>query len=112
MAHRSLPKVQKAAAVLAVALPLLSSVAGPAPAADATAGAALAQTWCASCHLLPSAPQSSVQPGPPPFKAIADGKGDAEELRSFLSHPHGAMPNLSLSRAEIDNVIAYIQSLR
>jgi hypothetical protein len=36
----------------------------------------------------------------------------AEQLRAFLSHPHGAMPDLALSRTEIDDLTAYIQSLR
>ena len=36
----------------------------------------------------------------------------ADQLRAFLSHPHGAMPNLSLTRAEIDNLISYIETLR
>jgi mono/diheme cytochrome c family protein len=33
-------------------------------------------------------------------------------LRVFLSHPHGAMPNLALTRAEIDDLISYIETLR
>lgn len=33
-------------------------------------------------------------------------------MRAFLSHPHGAMPDLALSRAEIDDLIAYIGSLK
>ena len=33
-------------------------------------------------------------------------------LRAFLSHPHGAMPDLVLTRAEIDDLIEYIRSQR
>lgn len=36
----------------------------------------------------------------------------ADQLRAFLSHPHGAMPDFALSRAEIDDLIGYIQTLR
>jgi len=36
----------------------------------------------------------------------------ADQLRAFLSHPHGAMPNLALTRAEIDDLISYIATLR
>ena len=36
----------------------------------------------------------------------------ADQLRTFLAKPHGAMPDLALSRAEIDDLIAYIESLR
>ena len=35
-----------------------------------------------------------------------------DQLRAFLSHPHGAMPDLALTRAEIDNLIGYIETLR
>jgi cytochrome c len=33
-------------------------------------------------------------------------------LRAFLSHPHGAMPDLSLTRAEIDDLVGYIETFR
>jgi hypothetical protein len=33
-------------------------------------------------------------------------------MRAFLSHPHGAMPDLALSRAEINDLIDYIQTLQ
>jgi cytochrome c len=36
----------------------------------------------------------------------------AAQLRAFLSHPHGAMPDLALTRIEIDDLIDYIESLR
>ena len=36
----------------------------------------------------------------------------ADQLRAFLSHPRGAMPDLSLTRAEIDDLIGYIETLR
>jgi mono/diheme cytochrome c family protein len=32
-------------------------------------------------------------------------------LRTFLTAPHGAMPDLSLTTREIDDVTAYILSL-
>jgi mono/diheme cytochrome c family protein len=90
---------------------LLSGTVGPAQAADPTTGSRLARQWCASCHLVSDRATPSIQQGPPPFKSIAQARS-AEELRTFLSQPHGAMPNLDLSRAEIDDLIAYIQSLR
>jgi len=36
----------------------------------------------------------------------------ADQLRTFLSHPHPPMPDLSLTRAEIDDLIEYIATLR
>jgi cytochrome c len=79
------------------------------PAAD---GARLAQRWCATCHVVAATQSGSVPQGPPTFPTIAKSGLGADQLRAFLSHPHGAMPDLSLTRTEIDSLIAYIQSLR
>ena len=43
---------------------------------------------------------------------VAHSGISADQLRAFLSHPHGAMPNLALTRAEIDDLISYIETLR
>jgi cytochrome c len=43
---------------------------------------------------------------------IARSGMTADQLRAFLSHPHGAMPDLALTRAEIDDLIGYIATLR
>lgn len=81
--------------------------------ADAAAGARLAQRWCVSCHIIGDNPPVAALPqGPPPFRSVArSGKSD-DELRTFLMHPHGEMPDLALSRAEIADLIDYINSLR
>jgi cytochrome c len=80
--------------------------------ADAARGGQLAQQWCASCHVIDSNAGGAVQEGPPSFKTVAHSGMTADQLRAFLSHPHGAMPDLSLTRAEIDDLIAYIDTLR
>jgi len=36
----------------------------------------------------------------------------ADQLRTFLSHPHDPMPDLGLTRSEIDDLIEYIATLR
>jgi hypothetical protein len=36
----------------------------------------------------------------------------ADQLHAFRSHPHGEMPDLVLTRAEIDDLIGYIETLR
>ena len=90
-------------AVTAMAVPLCL-------AADAVKGAQLARQWCANCHVVDRSGPPSVQQGPPGFQSIGSLTGD--QLRTFLTHPHGAMPDLALSRAEIDDVVAYIETLR
>jgi len=35
----------------------------------------------------------------------------ASELKDFLTDPHPKMPNMSLSRSEIADIVAYIKTL-
>lgn len=81
-----------------------------ASAADAQRGAALAQQWCVNCHVIGVNAPATTQQGPPPLPSVAAMPPD--QLRTFLVHPHGKMPDLSLSRSEIDDLIAYIGSLK
>jgi mono/diheme cytochrome c family protein len=79
--------------------------------ADAAAGERLAQQWCVNCHVVPGATRATVPQGPPRFHAIAQHL-DAGALRAFLSHPHKPMPDLALTRAEIDDLVGYIETLK
>jgi mono/diheme cytochrome c family protein len=98
---------------LLAALALLPGLLVPGAAqADAADGERLARQWCVNCHVIDSSgPATTLPQGPPSFRIIA-GHLDPAEMRSFLTNPHGAMPNLGLTRAEIDNLIAYIESLK
>lgn len=80
--------------------------------ADAAAGERLARQWCVNCHVLPGTPAKTTVPqGPPSFPAIAQHL-DPGTLRAFLSHPHKPMPDLALTRAEIEDLVAYIETLK
>jgi mono/diheme cytochrome c family protein len=81
----------------------------PSRAADVARGAQLARQWCANCHVIDGSGAATVQQGPPSFRGIGL---TADQLRTFLTHPHGAMPDFALTRTEIDDVIAYIETLR
>jgi cytochrome c len=96
-----------AIAGLALGLPpILSSEA----AGNSQAGRDLAQQWCSSCHVI--GPSERGQDAAPSFPAIARRTpSDHEALRAWLTAPHPPMPNLSLSRQQIDDVVAYIDSL-
>jgi mono/diheme cytochrome c family protein len=98
---------------LAAALALVSAcLAADGARADAAAGARLAQQWCVNCHVIDGAgPTATVPQGPPSFHTIA-GHLNPDQLRAFLTHPHGAMPDLALTRAEIDNLVGYIQTMK
>jgi mono/diheme cytochrome c family protein len=89
-----------------------AAIAGPAFADDVAHGAQLAQQWCMGCHVLPGHPGQTALQGPPSFREIARGAKTSEQVRVFLLNPHGAMPPLTLSRAEIDDLIGYIETLR
>ena len=80
--------------------------------ADAARGGELARVWCANCHVVGSGATGTVQQGPPTFQSVTHSGMTADQLRAFLSHPHGAMPDLALTRAEIDDLIGYIETLR
>ena len=80
--------------------------------ADAARGGQLARQWCASCHVIGGSQTGAVPQGPPSFPMVAHSGMTADQLRAFLSHPHGAMPDLALTRAEIDDLIGYIDTLR
>lgn len=104
-----------------VAIPLLTAlllIGLPRPVAaqddgDVAAGHRLAETWCSSCHAVDPAPQRSTDIGAPAFAAIADMASTTPlALRAFLQTPHAQMPDLHLSRDEIDDLTAYILSLR
>jgi cytochrome c len=100
-------------ALRSVPVLLVLAAAGGHPAyADVAHGGQLAQQWCVNCHIVNINPSGSVPQGPPSFPAIARSGTTADQLRAFLSHPHGAMPDLALTRSEIDDLIGYIKTLR
>jgi mono/diheme cytochrome c family protein len=90
----------------------LASFSTSVAAADLAEGERLARRWCANCHVIDgSGPSASLPQGPPSFR-VAAGHLNPAELRAFLTRPHGQMPDLSLTRAEIDDLIAYIETKR
>lgn len=106
--------VLRAGKRIAAALLLIFAlfVGPPAGAGNGARGARLAQQWCANCHVVDGKGGATIAQGPPSFTAIARSGITAAQLRVFLSHPHGAMPDLSLSRDEIDDLVAYISTFR
>jgi len=94
------------AAVAMVLMPL------PGRAADAAHGLALAQRWCAACHLVSSG-QKQASADVPPFATIAQSpRFNARTLAYFLLDPHPKMPDLPLTRAQAEDIAAYIASLK
>lgn len=75
-------------------------------------GKVIARTWCANCHLV-SSNQTRANADVPSFSSIAQRlPADAEVLAAFIANPHPPMPNLSLSRQDIQDLLAYIATLK
>jgi mono/diheme cytochrome c family protein len=91
----------------ALALP---AAVGAAAAADAGNGGAIAARWCAGCHAsAPGRPRSDADP--PTFAMIARHPDlDAARLAAFLMTPHPRMPDMSLTRREIEDLAAHIKA--
>jgi mono/diheme cytochrome c family protein len=80
-------------------------------AADANHGQTLARRWCATCHVV-AANQQRPTGEAPPFAVIAKQTDfDATRLANFLLNPHPKMPNMSLTRTEAADLVAYIATL-
>ena len=93
-------------------LPLLAIAASfPALAAppDPDHGKVIAQRWCAACHDV-AAGQKQASADVPSFFYVARHM-DKRDLTSFLTDPHPKMPDMSLTRQEIDDLTAYIRTL-
>ena len=81
------------------------------PSGDVTAGRQLVQAHCSTCH-EERGPQSTPQKGPSLQAIAAMPSTTSMSLHVFLLTPHANMPNYRLTPQEIDDVVAFILSLR
>lgn len=93
-----------------IVAPALAGLCAPARAADAAHGAVIAKRWCAACHVV-AADQRSANADAPPFADVAVRQPDDKAIAAFLTDPHPKMPDMSLTRQEIADIVAYIRSL-
>jgi mono/diheme cytochrome c family protein len=103
-----MPSTSRAAAallLLAVALPVSPVMAG-----DAKSGAVISKRWCASCHVV-AKDQTTAVADAPSFYDISQRRTDKKQIANFLVDPHPPMPDMHLSRKEIDDIATYIRSL-
>jgi len=75
---------------------------------EAEAGWQLARQWCAGCHVIDMAGHGTDSA--PAFATVARERTDRRWVRAWLESPHPPMPNMNLSRGEIDDVIAYLDT--
>ena len=96
---------------LYLSIGLVTAIAiGPAHAAgDAARGRTVAETWCLPCHASGSrGPTSDTAPS---FGWLVENR-TPQAIVGFLVEPHGRMPNIQLSRVQIDDIVAYIESMK
>ncbi|HUG63075.1 MAG TPA: c-type cytochrome [Methylomirabilota bacterium] len=81
----------------------------PAAAAEAE-GQAIAERWCAACHIV-GPDQAAAVEGVPSFASIANARDEAA-IRGFLFDPHPPMPQFNLTKRQVDDVVDYIAGLK
>jgi mono/diheme cytochrome c family protein len=96
------------------ALIALTFVAATAPAyaasGNAEAGRQLVTRSCSSCHAMEGA--TTATDGAPPFTLVAKtNKERPAWIRGWLMSPHPPMPSISLSRQQIDDIVAYLSTI-
>ena len=81
-----------------------------AAAGNTEAGRLLVTRSCSSCHAVDAA--LTATDGAPPLSAVAKtNKERPAWIRGWLMDPHSPMPQIMLSRQQIDDIIAYLSSL-
>jgi len=79
----------------------------------ATAGRRLALQLCSGCHFVAPGQRGPMSVNAPPFQAIANAPDTTEfRLRNALRVPHPIMPTLILAPEEVEDIVAYILSLK
>ena len=86
----------------------------PAMAADlagnADAGRQLVTRSCTSCHAM-NASTTAADTAPPLSYIAKDNKQRPAWIRGWLMDPHPPMPGIMLSRQQVNDIIAYLNSL-
>jgi mono/diheme cytochrome c family protein len=77
---------------------------------DPEAGRDIVRSWCTACHVV-DLEGTGADAGPPLPALLAGKQRSADEIRGWLADPHPPMPNLNLSRQEIEDILAYLESL-
>jgi mono/diheme cytochrome c family protein len=80
-------------------------------AGDPIEGKRVAKHWCAGCHVIGKSRRGGDSA--PAFVSLANNPAkSARYLKTWISNPHPPMPNFNLTRRTVDDLVAYIRSLR
>lgn len=76
-------------------------------------GLAIARTICKGCHLIDGDDTGPRVVGIPTMRAIANKPGQtARQIENVLILPHAPMPDVQPTAEEIQDIIAYLDTLR
>ncbi|MEZ0219127.1 MAG: cytochrome c [Tardiphaga sp.] len=79
---------------------------------SAEKGQTLAERLCSGCHVVETA-SKTVPAGIPSLRAVANRPGQtATRIMNILIKPHAPMPDMQVSRQEMLDIIAYLDTLR
>lgn len=78
---------------------------------SAERGAEIVSRWCTDCHSTGMTAEAG-DIGPSFDETV--GRRSPDYIRGFLANPHvrGAMPPFDLSREHIEDIVAYMQTLK
>lgn len=100
----------KNAAILGLTLALVASTPSLAQ-VRAMLGHELAQMWCAGCHQVEM--EGIARDSAPSFISLANDRGeDLNWVRTRLQTPLYPMSGINLSNEQIENVVAYFETLK
>ena len=80
---------------------------GVMPHGDADRGKLIVERWCVSCHGTATQRDDRV----PSLPALATNPKSEAFIRAFLMMPHKPMPPLELSSQQIEDIIAYLDTV-
>ena len=114
------PLRQAALVTLMLSVPLISAAQAVTPNSDlVAAGRDFARRVCGACHVVTAQREPVLSPPAPSFVALAQRPSLTEQaLRQFLGSNHGtmgpqeAMPNPRLVDYQIDEIVAFMMSLK
>jgi mono/diheme cytochrome c family protein len=98
---------------IVIALAFFGSMYGAQAAAtlgNANAGRELMTRSCITCHAANETTRTADS-APPLSYIVRDNRERPEWIKGWLMDPHNPMPNITLSRQQIADIIAYLNSL-
>jgi len=99
--------------IIAAMICATASSAQAAQVGSAQQGLRLAREACAECHLVDKVAGRSTDADAPTFETIAMTPGlTSAALTAVLRTSHRTMPNVVLKGADINDIVAYILSLK